>query len=138
MKKSTYPSRYSPGKYVTAAQYIIELVCEHKAKFDKTELPIKFWNHPLWSSFFKKNLRKVHQLLKKYDEKAVIAAIKSKDFQYCYSIFTEKFTDLVQQEQYKLSTQVQPKSDKINRDTVEDQPRQRPTKKTLLTKLDEI
>ena len=75
-EKSRYPSRYSPQKFVTAAQYILELVCEKRALKDKKELPIKFWNLPEWASLFKSQLRKCHALLKQYDEKAIIAAIK--------------------------------------------------------------
>lgn len=75
-EKSRYPSRYSPGGFVTSAQYIIELVCENQARYRKTELPIKFWNLPEWANTFKRYLRKVHALLKQYDEKAIIRAVQ--------------------------------------------------------------
>ena len=38
-----YPSRYSNGKQVSAAQYITEVICEHKAKIDGLDLNYKFW-----------------------------------------------------------------------------------------------
>jgi chorismate-pyruvate lyase len=41
--KSRYPSRYSPNGWVSAPQYITELVCEKKAQKEKKELPMKFW-----------------------------------------------------------------------------------------------
>lgn len=75
--KSPYPSRYSPSGWVTPAQYILELVCEKRALKDKKELPIQFWNLPEWASLFKSQLRKCHALLKQYDEKAIIAALKN-------------------------------------------------------------
>jgi len=74
--KSRYPSRYSPGGFVTATQYIIELTCENQARYRKTELPAKFWNLPEWNNTFKRYLRQVQALLKKYDERAIIRAIQ--------------------------------------------------------------
>ena len=83
MSKSTYPSRYSPNKEITAAQYILDLVCERKAKSQNKELPIHFWNLPEWQKFFKMQLRRVHALLKKYDASAIIAAINK-----CYKLWS--------------------------------------------------
>lgn len=78
-EKSRYPSRYSPEGFVTAAQYIIELLCENKAKkYGTGELPIHFWRLEEWAAYFKSQMRAVHGLLKKYPEKAIIAAIKKK------------------------------------------------------------
>ena len=75
MTQSRYDSRYSPDRKVTAAQYIIELICEKKAKTEGKDLPIKFWNLPEWEKFFKMQLRKCHSLLKQYHEKAIIRAL---------------------------------------------------------------
>ena len=138
--KSRYKSRYSPDVYVTTAQYIIELVCEKKAKFDRTELPIKFWNLPAWRTFFIKNLRKVHKLLREFDERAIINALNLKCFGNSYSIFTERFLDLVKQEQGKIDQLVgQPvKQQEINRNTIDSKPRPYKSKPNLLTKLDDI
>jgi len=135
--KSKYPSRYSPSNYVTAAQYIIELICEKKAHFDKTELPVKFWNLPTWRAFFVKNLRQVHKLLKKYNERAIIAALKHKSFQNCYSIFTDRFIRLVQEEQIKIDAPHEKKTieDTINRNTVDSKPRQSQKTDNLIDKL---
>ena len=85
-EKSKYPSRYSPAKFVTVAQYIIELICEKKAATQKVDLPIKFWNLPEWQLFFKSQLRKCHSLLKKYHEKAIIRALKDKETSRIYSL----------------------------------------------------
>jgi len=139
-EKSKYQSRYSPDAYVTAAQYIIELVCEKKAKFDKTELPIKFWNLPQWSGFFRRNLRKVHALLKQFDERAIIRALNLPQFNNSYSIFTDRFMGLVEQEQGKLDqkSEIETIQTPINRDTIDSKPRPQVVKDTLLTRLDEI
>ena len=68
-EKSRYQSRYSPDQFVSAAQYIIELVCERKAQLEERDLPVQFWKQPEWEKYFKMQLRKCHALLKKYDEK---------------------------------------------------------------------
>ena len=93
--KSRYPSRYSPGGFVTAAQYIIELTCENQAHYRKTELPAKFWNLPEWNNTFKRYLRQVQVLLKKYDEKAIIRAIRK--YKIC-TLFSPVLQDRIKAE----------------------------------------
>jgi hypothetical protein len=78
--KSRYPSRYSPNGFVTAAQYIIELVCEQEAIKQKKELPVKFWNLPEWRLIFAAQLRAVHSLLKKYSPQVIIKVVKEKRY----------------------------------------------------------
>ncbi len=78
-QKSNYPSRYAPDGWVTPAQYIVELLCEQKSKkYGTGELPIQFWNLEAWANEFKSQLRATHKLLKTYDAKAIISAIKEK------------------------------------------------------------
>jgi hypothetical protein len=101
-EKSKYPSRYSPGGYVTAAQYILELVCEKQASRQRIELPIKFWNLPEWRNTFVKQLRMVHKLLKKYSEKAIIRAINKNNI---YSLFASWLEAKIQQEQRLLDVE---------------------------------
>jgi hypothetical protein len=76
-EKSSYPSPYSPGGWVTGPQYIIELICESKARREKKDLPIQFWHLKEWASYFKSQLRCVYKLLKTYDERAVINMLKA-------------------------------------------------------------
>lgn len=97
--KSRYPSRYSPGGFVTAAQYIIELTCENQANYRKTELPVKFWNLPEWNNTFKRYLRQVQVLLKQYDEKAIIRAIQKNKI--C-TLFSKVLDDRIEQEEKLL------------------------------------
>ena len=55
---SRYPSRYSPKvdedgfAWVTGRQYIIELVCENKARKDRKDLPRAFYDLPEWQKFY--------------------------------------------------------------------------------------
>ena len=41
-KTNKYISRYSNNKSVSEAQYITELICEKKAKLEKTDLHFRF------------------------------------------------------------------------------------------------
>jgi hypothetical protein len=85
-KKSKYPSRYSPEKFVHAAQYITEVICEKKAQIDKKELPIKFWELDEWRKFYKYQITLANKLLKKYGEHSIIAALKDKRMWRTYSL----------------------------------------------------
>lgn len=113
--KSRYPSKYSPGKYVTAAQYILELVCEHKAVVEKTDLPIHFWNLPEWAGWFKQQLRICHKLLKDFDEKAIIKALNDPRCKTTYSLRAAWLMPVIEEYQRKLSSVV-PVATEINRD----------------------
>ena len=72
-----YPSRYSNEKFVSAAQYITEMICEKKAKIDKEDLHHRFWTNKKWSSFFRNQIATANKLVSKYGEKAVIRALKN-------------------------------------------------------------
>ena len=78
-ESSRYPSVYSPQKWVTSAQYIIELVCENKAKHKKVDLPIHCGKQANWATFDRTQTRAGHKLLKDFDEKAIIKTIKEKN-----------------------------------------------------------
>jgi len=77
-EKSRYPSRYSPGGWVTAAQYIIETVLEQSARKQKKDLPVNFWNLPEWEALYKGQLRITYALLKKYSAKAILQVVQEK------------------------------------------------------------
>jgi len=85
-KKSRYQSRYSPGKYVTAAQYIVEIMCEKNAARDGRDLPAKFWSLPEWAKFFRNQIPAANKLLDKYHAEAIIAALRDKKTWSCYSL----------------------------------------------------
>lgn len=94
-KKNKYPSLYSPGGWVREDQYIIELICEKKAKLDKKDLPVQFWKQKEWEKFFKSQLRICQKLLKKYPAKAIISALKDKRSWSIYSLYAPWFEDIV-------------------------------------------
>ena len=85
-EKSKYPSRYSPNGWVHGGQYVTELICEKKAKVDKKELPIKFWQLPEWEKYYKYQIMLANRLIKKYGESSVIAALNDKRLWKTYSL----------------------------------------------------
>lgn len=85
-EKSKYPSRYSPQGFVTAAQYVVELCCEKKARKEKKDLPTQFWQLPEWQKFYKSQVNSANKLVKQYGELAVIAALKNPKSSWMYSL----------------------------------------------------
>lgn len=100
-EKSGYKSKYS-DKYITAAQYITELVCENMAAKNKQSLPARFWNMPNWCNVFKRQLMLANQLLKIYDEQSIIKALQSQEGKKVWSLAAEwkldKIIDKIQQQ----------------------------------------
>lgn len=82
----TYPSRYSNGKTVSAAQYITELICEHKANIEKLDLHYKFWINKEWSKYYRDQIATANKLLKKYNPKAIIRALNDRKAEKIYSL----------------------------------------------------
>ena len=138
-EKSRYPSKYSPGDWVTSAQYIIELVCEKKAESEQTRLPVKFWNLPKWQNYFKIQLRKCHSLLKKYDEKAIIRALNSQEGKRIYSLHAPWLEGIIKYEQILLNqeNEQKPESVKIWEKVTDGKPRPYQPQDNLRNKLDE-
>lgn len=131
-----YPSKYSNGKNVSAAQYITELICENKAKQDKKDLHFRFWTNKEWSSYYKNQIATANKLVKKYDEQAIIRALKNKKAEKIYSLraphliaIIEYETGLLNQENTVLSKDYDRSVDKKHRHTV---------KKSIISKLKEL
>lgn len=104
-EKSKYPSRYSPGAYVTESQYIIELVCEQIAIKRKIELPIKFWNLKEWQLTFRAQTKAVNELLKKYSGKAIMKMVREKRLDNLRPKWVES---LIENEQFFMDAAVKP------------------------------
>jgi len=75
--KSKYLSKYAPETYVTAAQFIAELICEKIAYREKTKLVDRFWNLDKWGKKFRYQVSQANKLLQEYDALSIIRAIKS-------------------------------------------------------------
>lgn len=100
---SKYPSRYSPQKWVTAAQYLTELICEKKAQTSGKELPIKFWEFDEWKKYYKWQIGLANKLIKKYDPDALIRALKANKRIYSLRYPFDKIID-----KYKVADQEKP------------------------------
>lgn len=100
-----YPSKYSNGKSVSAAQYITELICEKMAKKDKKDLHYRFWLSPEWEKFYKNQIASAYKLLKKYSDKAVVKALTNPKTEKIYSLRAPHLPAIIEQEQKKIDAE---------------------------------
>lgn len=142
-EKSKYPSRYSPDGWVSAAQYITELICEKKAKLaDKNaELPQKFWALPEWNRFFRQQIGSANQLLKYYSEKAIIGALSDKEAWNVYSLRAPHLIRLIVVWDVKVKKEEaalieKAKTSTVNRADTTALPREKEIQKNALSRLE--
>lgn len=102
-EKSTYPSKYAGDGFVTAAQYITEIICEKLAKKNKKTLPLKFWENDEWSKFYRQQIIVANGLLKIYSDKAIVAALKNKRAWSIYSLRAPHLDAIIQEEEAKIN-----------------------------------
>ena len=100
MKK--YPSKYSNGKSVSAAQYISEMICERIAKKNKQDLHYRFWLSPEWEKQYKGQIAAANKLLQKYDYAAIVSALLSASGLKIYSLRAPHLIDIIERESKKL------------------------------------
>lgn len=86
MTDQLYISKYSNGKKVSAAQYITELICEHKANKENKDLHYRFWTTPYWSKFYRDQIATAIKLLKSYSSEDLIGALRDPRSQKIYSL----------------------------------------------------
>jgi hypothetical protein len=142
--KRGYPSKYSPGKFVTGAQYLIELLCERKAALEGKTLPIKFWNIDEWEKEFKAQTRSVNALLKKYDLRALIHVLHANP--RIYSLRAKWVLPKIEYAQKLVNADkarfakvlAASKQTSVNRSTIDSKPRKRIIKKNPLSQLFEL
>jgi len=103
-EKSQYPSRYSPGGWVSAPQYITELICEKKAQKDQKELPIKFWEIKEWRNYYRYQITLANKLLKEFSAEAVIAALKDKRCWKTYSLRAPMLRSIIEEKDSGFSS----------------------------------
>lgn len=111
-----YPSKYSNGKEVSAAQFITEIICERKAQKDKEDLHYRFWVHQKWAAFYRNQIGSAHKLLKQYDPKAIVRALNTDQGKKIYSLraphlvaMIEQQDKLIQQENVVLTKPIERK-----------------------------
>jgi hypothetical protein len=133
-----YPSRYSNGKEVSAAQYITEIICEKKAKMDKEDLHYRFWTNKKWSRFFRDQIATANKLIDEFGEKAIIRALNNTKTDRIYSLRAPHLKGIIleqksvlEQENTELSQNLVRKEDVIYRSNIGN-------KKSILSKLEDI
>lgn len=115
MSDKLYPSKYSNGKQVTAAQYITEIICERKAQNTKKDLHYRFWTNKLWEKFYKDQIASAHKLLKKYSDTSIIRALNNSKAEKIYSLRAPFLIPIIEQEQQKLQNENKELSLKLHR-----------------------
>jgi len=103
--KNSYPSKYSNGKNVSAAQFITEIICENKAIKDNLDLHYKFWTNKEWEKFYRNQIGSAHKLLKQYSAKAIIKALKNIKARNIYSLRAPHLIPIIEQEQALLDVE---------------------------------
>ena len=99
-----FASIYSPGSFVTAAQYLAEYVCGRQARAKHITLPAHFWKTmPEWEKQYLLQLRHANALLKIYEPAAVSAALRSKEGQKVLSLGAKWLDDMIKKEQLLLA-----------------------------------
>lgn len=135
-----YVSKYSNDKQVSAAQYITEIICEHKAKRDKKDLHFRFWLNKNWEKFFRDQIATAHKLLKKYSAHAIIKALCSEEAIKIYSLRAPHLSPII--DRFELAYQKELESQKsidITRHDISDYKyRQTKSNKNILSKLKEL
>lgn len=135
--ENKFPSRYSNGKSVSAAQYITEIICENKAKLMKEDLHFKFWLTPKWSAYYRNQIASANKLVKKYNPMAVVKALKDPRASKIYSLRAPHLAAIIEQHQKVLETQNKNLSIDIDRKEKRSY-RQDKTKKGIISKLKEL
>jgi hypothetical protein len=133
-----YPSRYSNGKTVSAAQYITELICEHKARIEKLDLHYRFWTNKEWSKYYRDQIATANKLLKKYTPKAIVRALNDKKTEKIYSLRAPHLIAII--EHHEMLAQSENKNMKDTIDRSDDKKFRQPikNKNNILSKLKEM
>lgn len=133
-----YISKYSNGKYVTAAQYITELICENKAKQDKKDLYFKFWTSKEWSLYYRNQIATANKLVKKYNPQAIIRALKTTQATKIYSLRAPHLIPIIEQESLILENENQSLTKEYNRNDNKKFSANNNGRKSIVSKLKEL
>lgn len=133
-----YISKYSNDKTVTAAQYITELICENKAKIEKKDLHFKFWISKEWEKFYRDQIATANKLLKTYEPKAVINALKDTASSRIYSLRAPHLKGIILKHQKLLEAENKDFTLKVDRNKNKKFEQKNTTNKSILSKLKDI
>lgn len=127
-------SKYSNGKKVSAAQYLVEFICERIAKIKKKDLHYKFWLSKEWEKEYKGQIGAANKLLKSYDIKNILHALKSDRGSKIYSLRAPHLPGII--ETTNLPSDINLKS--IDRSVVKSKGKQGSNKKNIIDILKDI
>lgn len=105
MTKKQYPSKYSNGKSVSAAQYITELICEKMAKKNRKDLHYRFWVSKEWEIYYRNQIASAHKLLSKYSDVAIVRALNNPKTDKIYSLRAPHLPAIIEQEQERFESE---------------------------------
>lgn len=133
-----YISKYSNGKYVTAAQYITELICENKAKQEKKDLYFKFWTSKEWSLYYRNQIATANKLVKEYNPQAIIRALKTTQATKIYSLRAPHLMPIIEQQEDLLDKENQSLTKEYDRKNNKKFSIEQKTNKSIISKLKEL
>lgn len=116
----SYPSKYSNNKTVSAAQYITEIICEHRAVKEKKDLHFRFWLNKEWAKFFRDQIATANKLIKKYSAQSIIKALNSDKGLKIYSLRAPHLIGMIESAAHSIDQENQKIQDKkIVRNTID-------------------
>jgi hypothetical protein len=90
---------------VSPAQYIVELICEKKAKIEKKDLHYRFWLTKEWEKYYKNQIATAHKLVKKYNPIAIVKALQDIKTSKTYSLRAPFLKSIIEEHQRVLDSQ---------------------------------
>lgn len=137
--KSRFKSRFSDS-FVTAAQYITELICEKEARQAGRDLSREFWKLPEWEKQYRNQIPTAYKLLKKYSAAAIINALNGPQAWKIYSLRAPHLIPLIETEQtiYEVKQQNIANAPVVERPDVTKPPRESSVKPSLRDRLKEL
>lgn len=140
MAEKNFKSRYAPDTYITAAQYITEFICEHKARKDGKDLPLHFWQIPVWAKFFKMQILAANGLLKIYEAEAIVLALKMPQARGIFSLRAPHLDQIIKEQQAVLDMRKQrlAEAQPVERASITALPRQDRPKTNIISRLKDL
>ena len=138
MANKKYPSKYSNGNSVSAAQYITEIICEKKAKIEKKDLHYRFWTSKEWQLFYRNQIATANKLVKKYSDTAIVRALNNPKTAKIYSLRAPSLDVIIAEEQKKLDAENKNLSIDLSRKTDVKFNRANKNQKNIVSKLKDL
>jgi len=137
MNNKKYPSKYSNGKEVSAAQYITEMICEKRAKREKRDLHYRFWINKEWAAYYRNQIASANKLVKTHNELAIIKALNNPKSEKIYSLRAPHLLAIIEEEEKILESKNQDLSITLERksDIVYSKPK---IKNNIISKLKDL